>query len=70
MRTNEWVSVKKSLPLPREKVLTYSGALEYPYRILETNNGKFYSDVTHWSYLPIPPIEKEKIHEKVVTENS
>jgi hypothetical protein len=53
----KWISIKDSLPKVRVHVLTYSPKL-HPidrYRILETNCGHFFSDVTHWMYLPEPP---------------
>ena len=55
----EWTSIEEGLPKPNVKCLTYSPVLEDPYRILCTNNGRFYSDVTHWMFLPKAPEIKE-----------
>jgi len=55
----KWISVEEDLPKPNVHCLTYSPILEFPYRILPTNNGRFFSDVTHWMPLPKAPEIKE-----------
>lgn len=51
-----WYSVKDKLPKSNVHCLTYSRDIDgVKYRILCTNNGKFYSSITHWMYLPNPP---------------
>jgi hypothetical protein len=54
-----WYSVNDRLPRSNVYCLTYSPEIDgVKYRILCTNNGKFYSSVTHWVYLPNPPTTK------------
>ncbi|MDD5651363.1 MAG: hypothetical protein PHF86_13270 [Candidatus Nanoarchaeia archaeon] len=57
-----WYSVKDKLPNPNVNCLTYSPNVNGIYRILSTYNGRFFSDVTHWMYLPkVPVIENELV---------
>ena len=57
---DDWISVADKLPKPRVLVLTYSPELRgSPYRVLETNNGRFFSDVKYWKPL-YPPLVKAK----------
>jgi hypothetical protein len=52
----KWTPVTERLPKAKVKVLTYSPELDSPYRILETNNGRFYGDVLYWQPLTKPKI--------------
>jgi Protein of unknown function (DUF551) len=67
---DEWISVKDALP-KSDKIhcLTFSPELEFPYRILTTNKGKFFSDITHWMFLPKTPFLKCSICGHAITED-
>ncbi len=54
---SKWISVNDCLPDKGIRCLTYSPCLDdtTKYRIIETNNGRFYSDVKFWMYLPSAP---------------
>ena len=55
-QTNDvWYSVKDKLPNPNVNCLTYSPNVNGIYRVLCTYNGRFFSDITHWMYLPKGP---------------
>lgn len=56
---DDWIPVGERLPAPNVQVLTYSSEIRgSPYRLLTTNNGRFFSDVTHWK--PVYPPTKKK----------
>lgn len=57
---DNWVSVDEKLPKSNVQCLTYSPELvDGPYRLLTTNNGRFFLDVTHWKPL-YQPLKKAK----------
>jgi hypothetical protein len=56
-----WYSVKDKLPNPNVNCLTYSPNVNGIYRILSTYNGRFFSDVTHWMYLPKGPVIENEL---------